>query len=122
MTRDAKPDAEILQQFGRRLGEVRRRRGWSQVELARRTDCLISMISRYERGVHWPGPGVLARLRRELRVSLDYLVAGQAGGIRDTRLVKLLRRVDALSPRKVDEVVQLLEVVLEKELREQAGA
>lgn len=59
--------------LGARLREVRRDRGLSTRELARRVGCSASLISQIERGASAPSAGVLYRLASELDASLDYL-------------------------------------------------
>lgn len=60
-------------QLGPRLRQVRRTRGLSVRELARRINCSPSLISQIERGLSAPSVGILYALASELRTSLDFL-------------------------------------------------
>jgi transcriptional regulator with XRE-family HTH domain len=99
--------------FGERLGELRTAAGFTQEKLAEKLGCRAAMVGRWERGEHFPRIEVLLRLRRELNVSLDYLVTGlPASGLRDIRLLALLQRLDSLPPHRIEEVVRILEAFL----------
>lgn len=61
--------------FGERLTKSRLERGWSQAELARRSDIPQGLISRMERDlVKEPGMTVIRSLAKALGVTADYLV------------------------------------------------
>lgn len=105
--------AKFLIAFGLRLSEVRRRAGLNQDELGARIGCTGETVGRYERGESFPRIEVLLRLRKELRVSLDYLVVGMSvGTIRDARLLRRLQDLDALPAERVNEVLRLLDMFL----------
>lgn len=59
--------------LGERLKELRAQRGFSQQELADRTDQTKQAISQYERGVRKPDIEVLSALCDIFNVSMDYL-------------------------------------------------
>ena len=61
-------------EFGRRLREMRKRRGFDQATLAEVARVPSSSISHFERGKRKPNFDTLIRLARGLDVSLDYLV------------------------------------------------
>lgn len=65
-------------QLGPRLRQVRKDRGLSVRELARRIACSPSLISQIERGLSAPSVGILYALATELRTSLDYLFGAAA--------------------------------------------
>lgn len=60
--------------FGDRLLQLRKQRGWSQPELARRIGTSGDIIGRYERGEMTPSVQVARRIARVLDVTLDYLI------------------------------------------------
>ena len=61
-------------EFGRRLREMRKRRGFEQAALAEVARVPSSSISHFERGKRKPNFDTLIRLALGLDVSLDYLV------------------------------------------------
>src|SRR4051794_32325725 len=65
------------QQFGKRIMEERTRRGWDQVDLARRLGGAVGQqaVSRWERGGSRPRRDVLLRLADLLEVEHDELLA-----------------------------------------------
>lgn len=60
--------------FGSRLKSIRRKRGFTQKELALRINKSISAISSYESNAQLPPLDVLEDIARTLNTSLDYLV------------------------------------------------
>jgi len=60
--------------FESRLLEIRKKRGFSQAELADLLNTKPPVIGRYERGEATPSVEVGLRLAKVLGVSLDYLV------------------------------------------------
>ncbi len=63
-----------MQTFGKRLKQIRERRGWTQRELADQSGVPYETIYRVERGTHQePRVSVAAQLARALGVSLDVL-------------------------------------------------
>jgi len=60
--------------FGATLRELRGRRGYSQEELARRSDLHRTFISQIERGLKSPSLGSLSKLAHALGMTLVELV------------------------------------------------
>ena len=58
----------------KRLGELRRERGLSQVGLAMKLNVSQKMISAYESGLHQPSIGTLIEISKLFNVSVDYIV------------------------------------------------
>lgn len=66
-------------EIGSRIVRLRKERGWSQAELARRLNVDRSRVSHWERGVHVPPIEALAELSALLGITLDFLVSGRTG-------------------------------------------
>jgi len=64
--------------FGSRLLELRKKRGFSQAELADMLNTKAPVIGRYERGEANPSIETASKLAKILQVSLDYLVGNTA--------------------------------------------
>ena len=64
--------------LGERIGALRRVNGLSQAELARRLKISASAMGMYEQGRREPSAQILVALSRELGVSTDFLLTGQA--------------------------------------------
>lgn len=70
-------------EIGRRLRDIRKMRGFTQQELAQRTEGTVdySYIGKVERGEQLPSLKLLQRLGRTLRVPISYFFEeGKAGG------------------------------------------
>ncbi len=69
-------------ELGRRIVQLRKRRRWSQGELAGRLGVTRERVGNWERGEHAPPLEALAALGEVLRVPLDELVLGRRRGWR----------------------------------------
>jgi transcriptional regulator with XRE-family HTH domain len=74
------PARSLAVALGQRIVRARRRRGWSQTELAGKLEITRERMGNWERGEHLPPLEALARLGLILRVSLDELVHGRRRG------------------------------------------
>ena len=63
--------------LGQRIGALRRERGLSQAELARKIGISASAMGMYEQGRREPAAATLVALARELGVTTDYLLTGE---------------------------------------------
>ena len=73
---------DLVQAVGRRIVRERKRRGWSQGDLARRLGVKRERMGNWERGENAPRLEELALLGQILRLSLDELVYGRKRGRR----------------------------------------
>lgn len=84
-----------------RIEEVRRSRGWSQAELARRSGLTQQAIQRYESGEREPKVSAVVSMAAALGVTISYLLGldrqSTGAGMTDDekRLVALYRATDA---------------------------
>lgn len=93
--------------LGERIGALRRARGLSQAELARRLKISASAMGMYEQGRREPSAQTLVALARELQVSTDFLLTGQAvtgpdGEILEDVLIRCVDAADAKLSRRPD--------------------
>lgn len=106
--------------FGRRLQEIRKRRGLSQVELAQRLGIHQSLISQYERGYLRLHGALLVRLAQALKSSPDEILAiKEISGNGDTqatdrRFVRRLQRIDRLTPHQKKILLGTIDAFLSK--------
>jgi len=106
--------------FGRRLQEIRKRRGLSQVELAQRLGIHQSLISQYERGYLRLHGALLVRLAQALKTSPDEILAikevsgnGDGHAI-DRRFLRRLQRIDRLTPHQKKILLGTIDAFLSK--------
>jgi len=87
--------------FGLKLKEIRKRRGVSQGELARRLGIHQSLISQYECGYLRLHGALLVRLAQALQTTPDEILSAEInpdrGGTLDRRFVRRLLKVNKLS-------------------------
>lgn len=63
--------------LGRRISALRRQRGLSQAELAKRLGISASAMGMYEQGRREPSANILVGLAKELQVTTDFLLTGK---------------------------------------------
>jgi transcriptional regulator with XRE-family HTH domain len=77
-SRRAKKRAEVVRLFADRLRELRRSRGMTQAELARRADVSVTHLSELENAEIAPGIDLVDRLARALGMALADLLPSVA--------------------------------------------
>ena len=98
--------------LGERLLLLRKRRDWSQRELAERVGTSDQVISRYERGEMTPSVEVAARIAQALEVSLDYLAGLSEAGHLDRRMLQRLDAIEQMGPEDQAAVLRLLDALI----------
>ena len=85
-----------LMSFAQRLLEIRKKRGFSQSELAELLNTKAPVIGRYERGEATPSVEVALKLSKILGVSLDYL-AGKTELELDENTMQRMQQISKMS-------------------------
>ena len=85
--------------LGERIAALRRARGLSQAELARRLKISASAMGMYEQGRREPSAQMLVLLARELEVSTDFLLTGSSPAEHDPLPALVAYCVDAADKR-----------------------
>jgi len=111
------PPADV---FGNRLKEIRKRRGLSQVELARRLGLHQSLISQYECGYLRLHGALLVRLAQALDTTPDEILTATPPTPAatepplDRRFLRRLKHVDKLSPHQKRILLATIDAFLAK--------
>ena len=111
------PDDKL---FGRRLQDIRKRRGLSQVEVAERLGIHQSLISQYERGYLRLHGALLVRLATALKTTPDEILAikqiGSNGDSHplDRRFLRRLQKVDKLTAHQKKLLLGTIDAFLSK--------
>jgi transcriptional regulator with XRE-family HTH domain len=111
---------EETSDFGRRLVEIRKARGITQVELAERIGTTQSFVSKYERGDLRLHGDLIVKLAAALSVSTDELLGfeGKEPSVRptvkDRRLWRRITSIDKLSKRDRAALVRTIDAFLSK--------
>jgi transcriptional regulator with XRE-family HTH domain len=104
--------------FGRRLKEIRKRRGVSQVDLAQRLGIHQSLISQYERGYLRLHGALLVRLAQALQTTPDVILAVKTAPgddhPLDRRFLRRLQKVDKLSTHDQKTLLRTIDAFLSK--------
>lgn len=91
-----------MEYFGSKLKAVRKSKGMTQLELAKRLNIAKGSISAYEQGVTYPSVDVLIKICDILDVSSDYLL-----GISDEITIKM----SGLSEKQMESFLQFVSIV-----------
>jgi transcriptional regulator with XRE-family HTH domain len=106
--------------FGRRLQEIRKRRGLSQVEVAERLGIHQSLISQYERGYLRLHGALLVRLAEALKTTPDEILTVRSargngdGQTLDRRFLRRLQKIDKLSAHEKKLLLGTIDAFLSK--------
>ena len=89
-----------MDMLGARIAALRRDRGLSQAELARRLRISPSAVGMYEQGRREPSVELLVAMAEEFRVSTDFLLTGKPGPGEESSVLTLLSsRLDTAQER-----------------------
>jgi len=83
--------------FSKRLADLRKKRGLSQYELAKRLGCTRGQIGNYEQGTREPDHEMLTKIADFFDVSVDYLLGRTDDPIPED-IKKAMREVDPNDP------------------------
>ena len=104
-----------VEEFGRRLRQLRTGRGWTQAQLASKLGVERAVVGNYELGLHYPAIPQLVALSRALEVSTDRLLGlGEAviHELQDRRLHQLFLDVDRMDAGTQGLVKQIVERIV----------
>lgn len=98
------------------IRNLRKKRGWSQTDLANATRTTLSNINKIETGKYVPSLEILLKLADVLEVTLDQLVNGDGEfsevRVEDKSLAQRIRMLDSLSDDDRKFVIRMLDIVL----------
>ena len=97
--------------FGTRLSELRKKRGFSQEELANMIGTKGPAIGRYEREIAKPTIEVATKLSKILEVSLDYLV-GNSDVELDKNLVNKIVNIQNLPIEEQNKIYSIIDALI----------
>ena len=111
MTITSTPASPTTLAFGKRLHDLRRQRGWSQIELAAKVETSGPIIGRYERGDMTPSIDMARKIADVLGVTLDYLTGG--GGtpdaLQDKTMVRRIADMAAIPANDREKILYLID-------------
>jgi transcriptional regulator with XRE-family HTH domain len=111
-------DDNLRHHLGQRIKALRKKRGWPQKELAAQLGVGLSVLNRYESGIHAPPVEALVQLSTLLETTLDYLVAGHDAAtdapLHNRRLLDRLGDLQDLDDHEQELVIELIDAVVAK--------
>jgi transcriptional regulator with XRE-family HTH domain len=119
-----KQNTEQLTDFGKRLSNLRKAAGFTQVELANELGVTQRMISYYEGHSEYPPANLIPLMAKTLRVSSDELL-----GIKplkksrqpDSRLLRRMQQIEKMDNSTRRQVIQVIDTFIENAaLKQQA--
>jgi len=96
------------------IGDLRKKRDWSQSDLANQSGVSREMIGKYERGDAMPSIDAAKKIADAFGVSLDYLVGEGVNAAFDKATVKRLQDIQKLSEEDKAHVYAMLDAFLLK--------
>ena len=103
--------------FGERLKALRKRKHWTQKELAAKISLQLSQLNKYEAGMHVPPADKLVDLAGLLDTTTDYLLTGstsEAAPLQNRKLLERLRVLESFTPEDQDTVIKLIDAMIVK--------
>ena len=100
--------------IGNRIVELRKKKGWSQTELAKQVEASREAIGKYERDEAQPSVETAKKIADALDVTLDYLVDEDALPTFDKNTVKRLKSIQQLDDENKSHVFAMLDAFLLK--------
>lgn len=116
-------DDDLRKAFAARLKELRKQKGLTQKELARRIGANYQQLNKYECGLHTPPLDKLVSLAEALETTVDYLVTGdpaQNMPLHNTQLLERFKALEAFNSRDQETVIQLIDAMIVKHRVESA--
>ena len=110
-------DQEILKSFGPRLKTLRKKKTWTQKELAAKIGVSYPLLNKYECGLHAPPVSKLIELAGVLNTTVDYLLTGSANAETSLHNLRLLERFQALENFQMEDqeaFIRLIDAVIVK--------
>lgn len=106
------------QTIGKRLRELRAKRGLTQAQIGEQLGIDQTLVSSYERGTIRLHGALVAAFAKALRASSDEILClkdAPNGAFRDRRFIRRLERIETLSQRKKQTLLRMIDLYLDHE-------
>jgi transcriptional regulator with XRE-family HTH domain len=104
--------------FPAKLRDLRKRRGWSQGQLAQKIGADLQRVSKYERGVIWPTMELMVAIAKAFDVTVDFLIRDDknaaVGKIKNQALLNQLEQINDLPEDDQKTVVSFLDAFIKR--------
>ncbi len=103
-----------MTKIGERISLLRKKKGWSQTELAKKTGASREAIGKYERNEAAPAIDTAKKIADALEVTLDYLVEENGLPTFDKKTVNRIQKIQMLDETEKGHVYAMLDAFLLK--------
>lgn len=100
--------------IGDKIAELRKRKNWSQADLAKAVEASRDIIGKYERNENLPSLEMALRIAKAFDVSVDFLIGQGVHAAYDKETMKRMEQVQKLSEKDKEHVYALLDAFLLK--------
>ncbi len=98
--------------IGDRIAQLRKQKGWSQTELAKKINASREAIGKYERNEAVPSVETAKKIADAFEVALDYMVDESTNPTFDKKTVKRFQDIQSLAAEDKAHVFALLDAFL----------
>ncbi|MEM0992934.1 MAG: helix-turn-helix transcriptional regulator [Bacteroidota bacterium] len=105
--------------FAERLKDLRKKKGFSQAQLAQKIEVHFTQVSRYERGETKPNAQAMTKMAKVLDTTVDYLMNGTTDEVvkqmgLEKELLARFRQVQTLNWEEKKTVLSLMDAFIAK--------
>ena len=108
-------DSELRKAFGSRLRALRKQHHWTLKEFAAKINLKSSQVNKYECGINLPPGEELLEIADLFRISIDYLLAGNAKDsipLHNKRLLERFAALENFSQSDQEVVITLIDAMI----------
>lgn len=84
--------------IGNKIAELRKRKNWSQSDLAKAVDASRDIIGKYERNENSPSIEMAVKIADAFEITLDYLIGKGKHASYDKDTIKRIEEIQAVDP------------------------
>ncbi|MBO5494796.1 MAG: helix-turn-helix transcriptional regulator [Eubacterium sp.] len=99
---------KFTKEMGRRIAKQRKRKGYTQEQLAEIADVSPQLISTAETGTRTISSEKLFRISKALNVSADYLLSGEFSSTDETYLAQLLKNASNEQKIAIEQICRIV--------------
>ena len=105
---------EKIGKFGKRILELRKQKGWSQPDIAKKIGTSGPIIGRYERGEMNPSIEVAKKFADTFGVTLDYLIADHdvPNILQNKTMLERWKAIDTLPAKDREQILSVLDSLI----------
>jgi transcriptional regulator with XRE-family HTH domain len=106
--------------IGNKIIELRKKKNWSQEDLAKVIVSSRIMIGKYERNINTPSIEVILKMAKAFNVSVDFLLGEGLNASYDKEMIKRLDEVENLPPEEKQRIFHYIDLIIRDNKAKQA--